>query len=201
MMKYIDKLKELSLKENDITNKIQSLDAEKNEEIKKIVADIEEKYAEKLKKQRTDVSLVRCEMDLIISKMTEASLFDINEIGPVMAKIMSKKENKEYKFYSMDLDGHFSYIISSVNEEKVSDRECFVFSERITDGRYVGFYNYYILQLPINFGKFGYLKDFIDMVVEYRLDNIHEVKNLNVSELESLMNEFLDEKSRKLDLS
>lgn len=200
-MKYIDKLKELSLKENDITNKIQSLDAEKNDEIKKTVADIEEKYVEKLKKERTDVSLVRCEMDMIISKMTEASLFDINEIGPVMAKIMSKKEHKEFKFIIVDFDGCLYYLIRLVNELEVNSRDCFVFDERIIEGGYVGFYNYYTLQRPINFGIFGYLKDFIDMVVEYRLENTNEVKNLNVSELESLMNEFLDEKSRKLDLN
>lgn len=201
MMKYIDKLKELSLKENDITNKIKSLGEQKDKEISEKIAVIEEKYVEKLKKERTDVSLVRYEIDMIISKITEASLFDISEIGPIMAKIMSKKENKEYEFISVDLDGHFSYLISPVNEEKANDRDCFVFSERIVEGGYVGFYNCYTLQLPVNFGKFEYLKDFIDMVVEYRLENNHDVKILDVSELESLMNKFLDEKSRKLDLN
>ena len=64
------------------------------------------------------------------------------------------------------------------------------------------FYNNFIIEIPISFGRFEYLKNFIDMVVEYRLeDSILCVKYLDASELEKLKDKFLDVKSRKLDFN
>ena len=78
----------------------------------------------------------------------------------------------------------------------------FVFNERMINGEYVVFYNNFIIEIPISFGRFEYLKNFIDMVVEYRLeDSILCVKYLDASELEKLKDKFLDVKSRKLDFN
>ncbi len=201
-MSYISRLKELSLKEKESLSKIGELNKEKDKEIRSVLSFIEETYRKTLKEVQDQVYLLRYEKDMIISKITEASLFDIHVIGPVMAKIVSAKENVEYEFVSEDLDGHFVYMICPKDERKLDDKNIFVFNERMINGEYVVFYNNFIIEIPISFGRFEYLKNFIDMVVEYRLeDSISCVKYLDASELEKLKDKFLDVKSRKLDFN
>lgn len=200
-MDYEGRLEKLFNDEKRLVGKLEELEEQRNRKIQEAITSINQKYFRMIQENESELSLMRWEIATIISKITEANVFCLDEIGPIMAQIMSKKEGAQYIFERLDFDEDFVYMIRPTEEKLITDRNIIVFDGKMVEGHIIIFYNANS-KLSFDFGRFDYLKDFIKMIMEYRLENGNPLKCLNITdeELEMLRDKFLGDNTRKLDL-
>lgn len=200
-MDYEGRLEKLFNDEKRLVGKLEELEEQRNRKIQEATTSINQKYFRMIQENESELSLMRWEIDTIISKITEANVFCLDEIGPIMAQIMSKKEGAQYIFERLDFDEDFVYMIGPTEEKLITDRNIIVFDGLLVEGHIIIFYNANT-KLSFDFGRFDYLKDFIKMVVKVKLENGTSLECLNITaeELEMLRDKFLGDSTRKLDL-
>lgn len=95
-----------------------------------------------------------------------------------------------YSFNTDDLDklkndGKALILIDNLKNNSVDSIKFYYFNDKTNE-----------LKLNVNFGKFKYLKEFINKLIIYKLkNNINDISN---EELENIMNDFINENSKKL---
>ncbi len=200
-MDYEGRLEKLFNDEKRLVGKLEELEEQRNRKIQEAITSINQKYFRMIQENESELSLMRWEIATIISKITEANVFCLDEIGPIMAQIMSKKEGAQYIFERLDFDEDFVYMIGPTEEKLITDRNIIAFDGLLVEGHIIIFYNANT-KLSFDFGRFDYLKDFIKMVVKVKLENGTSLECLNITaeELEMLRDKFLGDSTRKLDL-
>ena len=119
-MDYEGRLEKLFNDEKRLVGKLEELEEQRNRKIQEATTSINQKYFRMIQENESELSLMRWEIDTIISKITEANVFCLDEIGPIMAQIMSKKEGAQYIFERLDFDEDFVYMIGPTEEKLIT---------------------------------------------------------------------------------
>lgn len=208
---------------NELDEKINSLEEEKNNKINLIIKKhvLQIKEIEDQKHENENIIVAKKQV------ISDNSNFDCDLIGNVISKLISIIEKEPYKYYNakyyingVEYDPMYSgsydlntvYLInkekkvSTVYEDNRQDRmklipfyekdDDIILLFRSKDKRYyhdeekteIKFYD--ADQTNVDVKRFSYVIDFINYVIEYRIEN--NVNDITSEELEKLVDEFID---------
>lgn len=155
----------------------------------------------------------------------EKSMFPIDLIGKVLADIISRKEGKNYHYQNAQYYTNITrkpifdqmiepmvQNVSLITEESVmasfysndgnNSFSLLVKQGKIlplpkTKGNCIFFYQAYahLLKFDVELYQFSYIKDFIDQVIDYKIE--HQIDSISYHELEQLAHSFLEEKPKQ----
>jgi len=196
---------------------IEAVEANKQEEIKKITKSIEKKYSGKIEKYNEEFKNSVSNIHKYCRLIEKYSTFNRRDISYILADLVSVFEGKKYIVSQMSYHPEKGspaqvqdvlVIIEKSNYEKIKDKN--YLEERYL---YHLIKNYKIIVLDakfslcmpetIKFFKFetgtinqnislrgyDYLKEYINMVINYRLEN--NIEEITEEELENLKNQFI----------
>jgi len=196
------------VKKEELILKLNNLEEQKGKEIEGIKKEIEEKYQKLL-----DSMLINYDTLLKEAKIIEKySMFNSSEIALIIAQLMTVFEGKEYvyeqiKYYNLFLKKDFKskknpilLIEKEHLKEKYSDdlenllernQALFFIKDIVLENTIVFLYSLVKNNLEQNFdyGNFLYIKEFIDEVIEKRIEN--DLITISLEELVNFKNEFI----------
>lgn len=201
-----------SIKENENNHKLNMINQCYSDVNKEINDDIAKAKAEIIEKNRIvtdylekEVSKYRNVNSNLIEDYRKYSSFEEKDIIPIMLELL----NNTSKF-SIIKDREREGIIHYYFYSDFSEFKNFAFKNGLTniatfgygiefineESEPISFYNFYQNKngfiehdSNIKFGYFTNLENFIDMVINYRIDN--DLKTITKSELDFLLNEFI----------
>lgn len=189
--------KTLLNKVTDLNNKYMLLEQIKSEKInernKKIdyyVSKIKKEYIDKLEKIEEKLNHTKKETEIFNNLLKKYSTFNLDIIGNAIKDLMNLVENDEYVYLEIDrnLDKFKKFVqfdknkITNIiiNKEKINNlnewyEDSLVLSKNDIKNynKNITFYTFFLnyIRCNIDYDKFGYIKDFIDNIIEYRFNN------------------------------
>lgn len=219
MIGYKNELERLQREKKDLTQSINDNKIKKENEIKEAQRLIEEKYDGLIQKDDRNLRETREAIDFLKKKIVECSHFrfaTVSSLISVLIDIIKVSEGKEYIIQEVDYtDSSFdpdnevkkAFIIINKDRklnESIKIHQLSEINIRIKEGNvfvlnwdaslglsYINFYDLKDNNIKhnVSFGKFNYIKKFIDYIISYRLEN--GIKELTPKDLEKLEIMFL----------
>lgn len=202
-----------------------AVEENKQEEIKKATKSIEEKYSGKIEKYEKKFNFSVNNIHEYCRLIEEYSTFYRNDIAYILVDLLNVFEGKEHILAQLSYHPtsgspaqvqDILVIIEKNNYDKIKDKK--YLEERylyhliknykivLLDGRFslcmpetLKFYKFETgtINQNISLKGYAYLKDFIDMVINYRLENKKE--DITDEELENLKNQFILSNREKIE--
>ena len=224
-MNFKEKLKELRKYKAIAVAGMETVEEKKQQEIKEVTKSIEEKYNPKKKKYQKEFQNSVSNIHDYCKKIEEYSTFNRKDISYILADLLSIFEGKKYIVSHMSYHPEngspaqvqdILVIIYKNNLEKInainhiSERYFYHLIKTnkiiLLDGKFsvcmpeiLKFYKFETgtINQNISFRSYTYLKEFIDMVINYRIENNIEI--ITEEELEDLKNQFILSNREKIE--
>ena len=216
-MNFQEKLQDLRKEKAIAIKGIETVEENKKEEIREVTKSIEEKYSGKIEKYKEEFTDSVSNIHEYCRLIDKYSAFNRRDISYILADLVSVFEGKKYIVSQMSYHPEKGspaqvqdvlVIIEKSNFEKIKDKN--YLEERylyhliknykiiVLDAKFslcmpeiLKFYKFETgtINQNIRLRGYEYLKEFIDMVINYRLEkNIDEITE---DELENLKNQFI----------
>lgn len=216
-----DKLKDLRQQKKRFINKGRNADKEldklkNNKKNKEFINN----YIHKKQNAYTRVGVLNEQIDEVCESIEYHSYFDSEQIGPLIAHLVTLFEGEEYvyqsaNYYSNKKDSKIECIKLIVKNDKkqkewyderyvnslVKNGNAIVITKAETWYPHLDIYFYeadglHRVNQCVSFGKFSYIKEFIDGVILYQMRN--KQKLISVAELDSLELKFIKSKLEEI---
>lgn len=222
----INELDELNEEYNNYKKEVKKLDAKLDKEIKKLyntkIKNLKQFFYERELKTNNKYRHITLKRQQLIDQIHKNSMFNIFEIGTVIAKLLTEFEGTayvfdegiintiEFYFYEHDkVSEHKSYnsaiitttSINSLNKKNIEMYPTQTLYNFVSPGDILLYYNdfkqdfIYFYDKDGNYqfyNRYPYIKDFIDSLI---LNKINSIDNFNIN---SELKEFIDENKQKV---
>lgn len=205
-----------------LTDSKDKLETERDNKIKKVTKVINKEYATKFNQINKEIATLKKETEKFNKLLKKYSMFNIDIIGKILEKLMSIVEGEEYNYrqviHKFNIRRHG--VMDSWDEE-VKKIAFVIAPKNYLDNNYqIDFENnnflflfedeIYSLDLKIpifaiddgqiscviNTDKFGYIKNFLEHVVQYRFEN--NIENITEEQMLDLLSIFISSYEEKI---
>lgn len=213
-MSFSENLEKVKKKKEEIKTRKSWLSTDRENLIDSVITEINEKYHQKealLDKKLKECNEAIQEHYKLIEKY---SIFDEQEISKIFQELITIFEGEDYirqtnTVCSSQYSYRYNYANIIINKDEANDSLVYSkedlnilakqgkaliikYNSSKKENSSIKFYELNKkgdLKQLFKFGKFKYLKDFIDLVISYRIDN--DIENISEDELQLLMKEFI----------
>lgn len=219
MIGYKNELERLQREKKDLTQSINDNKIKKENEIMEAQRLIEEKYDGLIQKDDRNLCETKSAIDFLKKKIAECSEFNgecARTLISMIIDIIKVYEGKNYiqqtLIYSLDskrpIKTQRANVIISKNRKLDKDKSesqlskinirikegnalVLNWNDSFSDSKYIKFYDLKDNNIKhnVSFGKFNYIKEFVDYIISYRLEN--GLKEITTKEIEKLEIMFL----------